>query len=318
MFEDAALLQALRELNAEGLAGFSPKPQDAELVEYLSKQFHQRTLTLALGAGVSKSAGVPDWDDLAKSLVEKIFNKGDMDKRLMEAIKKAGLPNIVLVRYLEVALQFKSSVRRMLRDRLYQQFDLNGPGSIFPALQKYFLNPMNGCAVDHVISYNFDNLLERHLGSARIGCSVIYSDETYPLRAGGLRIYHPHGFLPHPEDDPDGEQASRVLVFSEPDYHSHYMDLGHWANVLQLHHLMNRACLFIGCSMTDPNMRRLLDHAKLRTGASWRHVAIKTITSDPIINALMEADFQSLGVRILWVAKRTDIPSLLEECCKSV
>ena len=50
-----------------------------------------------------------------------------------------------------------------------------------------------------------------------------------------------------------------------------------WANITQLNYMINNTCVFIGLSMTDPNMRRLLEiAAQKRTDIkdTCRHYAI--------------------------------------------
>lgn len=38
-----------------------------------------------------------------------------------------------------------------------------------------------------------------------------------------------------------------------------------WANLTQLNFLLNSTCIFIGLSMADPNLRRLLDIASKKS-----------------------------------------------------
>jgi hypothetical protein len=49
------------------------------------------------------------------------------------------------------------------------------------------------------------------------------------------------------------------LVFTEDDYHGLTTSIFHWALTAIVHHLRHNTVLFIGLSMLDPNLRRLLD-----------------------------------------------------------
>ena len=70
-------------------------------------------------------------------------------------------------------------------------------------------------------------------------------------------MYHVHGYLPRTGRIPD----SMELVFSEDAYHNQFIDPFSWSNLILLNKLTQNTCLFIGVSLTDPNMRRLLDVA---------------------------------------------------------
>jgi hypothetical protein len=56
------------------------------------------------------------------------------------------------------------------------------------------------------------------------------------------------------------------IVFSEDSYHDQFVDPFSWSNLTQLNKFTQNTCLFIGLSMTDPNLRRLLDVAVRRDG----------------------------------------------------
>ncbi len=49
------------------------------------------------------------------------------------------------------------------------------------------------------------------------------------------------------------------IVFSKDAYHSQFIDSFSWSNLIQLNHLSQNVCVFLGVTLTDPNLRRLLD-----------------------------------------------------------
>jgi len=96
---------------------------------------------------------------------------------------------------------------------------------------------------------------------------TIYDTGIQP-EEGQLPIYHVHGFLPR-----EGELDSKYkITLSEELYHELYTDNYCWNNIIQINKFTNNTCLFIGTSLTDPNLRRLLDVAKgLREEKSIPH-----------------------------------------------
>lgn len=102
-----------------------------------------------------------------------------------------------------------------------------------------------------------------------------------------------------------------------------------WANISQLNYMINNTCLFIGLSMTDPNMRRLLEIAaqkRTENDGECQHYAImrrfkikdseevESIKSFERVNeSLQESFFKELGVNVLWIDEFSEIPILLKQ-----
>jgi hypothetical protein len=222
--------------------------------------------------------------------------------------------NSILVRYLETLAAFPSDIRKMLRDRLYASFDETGADELLRPLCELFLLPGCPAPARSAITYNFDNALERQVD--RLGgpaLASVHSSDTFAQLGSKLAIFHPHGFLPHPSDDPNGDGCSECVVFSERDYNEHHTDASHWANVVQLNQFMGSSCLFVGVSLTDPSLRRLLDHVQ-RSGKEPRHFAVMRSQRSNPIDYFIERDALSLGVRILWVREYADFAPSLRRC----
>ena len=102
-----------------------------------------------------------------------------------------------------------------------------------------------------VISYNYDSLLETALGDYPF--QVIFKSDS--LQRGKLPIYHVHGYVPLNF----AEFTDHEIVFTEDQYHRSAKDAYSWANPVQIQALSSLTGLMIGLSLSDRNMRRLLD-----------------------------------------------------------
>lgn len=142
-----------------------------------------------------------------------------------------------------------------------------------------------------------------------------------------LGVYHVHGFLPQDKEDYN-DLGNTLLVFSEDGYHKLMLDPYNWANISQLNFMVNNTCLFIGLSMTDPNMRRLLEIAaqkkydddlcqhyvimqRFKINSSGKSESIKRFEN--VNESLQEDFFKSLGVNVIWVNDYDEIPNLLKQ-----
>ena len=146
-------------------------------------------------------------------------------------------------------------------------------------------------------------------------------DENGHSNNNAISIFHVHGYLPKHFD----EETTHELIFSEEDYHRVYRDAYCWSNIVQLNYLRENSCLFIGCSLTDPNLRRLLDVAS-RNNEKPRHFALLKRpqirkTSDislkdikvyqKIDMSIKEKCFSMMGINIIWIDDFKEICDIL-------
>ncbi len=106
-----------------------------------------------------------------------------------------------------------------------------------------------------IVTYNWDDLLERTLSKYGVDCDPISSD-GYERTEEKMPIFHVHGYLP--KQSRSWHYKEPPIVFREKEYHDLYNSPYAWANHLQIELLREKTCLFIGLSMKDPNLRRLL------------------------------------------------------------
>lgn len=261
--------------------------------------------TLFLGAGLSKSMGLPGWDDLLKSLLESLKkNKSLSINDYSACLKDSDNNPLIQARYLkqfyrDSHLSFVSGIREVL----YQ--DNNGSTELLYSI----VSLVKTGRVDSVITYNYDDLLEEAL--RKDGVSYTPVDRSNRPLPGSLPIHHIHGMITH---DNDNEYDNNV-VLSEDDYHSLYNDAFHWANVEQLHALSQTTCFFIGLSLKDPSLRRLLDISFRRGTGDAVHYAFlpRKEYKEP---AKAESLFYNMGVNVIWYEDYKDLPGMIRTLVK--
>lgn len=121
-------------------------------------------------------------------------------------------------------------------------------------------------------------------------------------------------YFPHEKNK--GETVLANAILSENQYHKLYEEAFHWSNVEQLHALQRNTCYFIGFSMADPNLRRLLDIAK----SDGRHFVFLRRKEFSICEnqkneenlRVHERLMNSLGLNVIWFEDFHELPKLLE------
>ncbi|WP_373316187.1 SIR2 family protein, partial [Shewanella morhuae] len=80
---------------------------------------------------------------------------------------------------------------------------------------------------------------------------------------------------------------------------------------IQLSMLMTKTVLFIGMSMTDPNIIRLLVDARKIGVWNWHYALMKQISQDESTSETKR--LRSIGVDPVWYKDHSDIPRILKQ-----
>jgi len=288
-----------------------------EPVEKLRVALKENKLTLVCGAGVSKGSGLPDWNELILSLLDKTLydkSKKEDPEGLKDMMSMSGP---IMGRCLKT--QLGDGFEKSIKEKLYEFAAESEEGKLvktplIESIIKLSRPQRSGVCLESIITLNFDSMLEDFLTEEKISFKSIYG-EGMTCDSKEMPVYHIHGFLPR--KDPI-EKSN--LVFSEDAYHTQFSDHYSWSNITLLYKLMNNTCLLIGVSLKDPNLRRLLDVSRRgNTESSLKHYIVKRIprskSSDlnDFQTMLEEQDANSLGLYVLWVEEYEDIPKILDK-----
>jgi SIR2-like protein len=327
--------------------------------------WRDKRLVLFLGAGVSIPYGIPSWNNL---VLELLFEQAEHTRRLGRMLphyRRAvaawmtdyfDYSPLVLARMVERDAKKRSLKKgarathdgtpiflEQLRTLLYAEWKSPSTRTTLQAI---------GDLIEHsrgnircVVNFNFDGLLEEELEKRQIQSISIYDGGRQ--HSDHFRIIHPHGFVPR-----NGPIVREHVVFTENDYHDLTHKTFHWGLSEIVNELRHSTVLFIGLSMSDPSLRRLLDAAQnSKIPPHWqlqkRHqvrdqeqqAAMADITTranrwgkilgipgdknqsqlaEALNAVLRQADsydgkvFQSMGVKTIWLNSFDDIPELLD------
>jgi hypothetical protein len=248
----------------------------------LRQAWQERNLVLFLGAGISMPHGIPNWNSLVIELLlgkERQFQEfwPNYQVALVEWLAKTydfsplALSRVFKYRGAEDRNDWTADDQerylKRVRKALYRNRTLAAPDRDSLAwVAELILKSGTDHGVRAIITANFDDLLEQRL-RRRVNVTSVY-DETQ-LAAQGLRVVHVHGYLPDA-----GKIPRQEIVFAEDEYNALTYTMFHWAQVELVSLMQTSTLLFIGFSMTDPNVRRLLDATRPRD-RSIRHFAMK-------------------------------------------
>jgi hypothetical protein len=270
----------------------------AEQVGHLRSLNSRDRLAIFVGAGVSFGCGLPTWSELIDRLIERAFPRARPEVR--QALEGLALiPRTRLLRN-KLGARFNEIVADSLYATAFQLSDA--------------VRQIAACGARRMCVYNFDDVLEEALQLADVEFNSVCAGEPLNGNFSGTTVVHPHGYLTStmtPE-----ESRATTLVLSEEDYHALYSSPYSWANLVQLSLLSSSTCLFVGVSLTDPNLRRLLDvcaslrlthghYAIMRSPAYGVSRTEKALAKQ--VKAATEADLRSLGVEPIWVRSYDEI-----------
>lgn len=259
-------------------------------------------LALFLGAGISVSCGLPDWPDLMAQVASKIW-KADTD--LVDLIVQEN--QIISARHAKRAGM--AHLNTVVADCLYDR-EITLSSNILAIADS---------GIKKICTFNFDDLLEEAFLTLGTEVKVVLEGDSYDSVSEETTVFHPHGLLERASRSQELESAK--LVVSEDDYNSLYSSPYSWANLLLLGLLTNYSVLFVGMSLSDPNIRRLLDVVR-GNGFTNQHFAI---LRDPCgsateeqklhferVKKMKEMDLRHFRVTPWWVAEYSDIGRIFQ------
>jgi len=316
----------------------------------LASKYADEGLVLGLGAGVSRDCGLPSWSELMHRIAEARPDSPPIDELRADGM---GYPAIAtLLRQEEPPMEFAQRVREALyrgfeffpegwksRSEEFVEFVMRTnptlraiaalcAGPIDPSGQR-----MPNPRIHAVVTFNLDALLQEYIW-ARYGRKFVRTIEratAFPT-LGKINLYHVHG---HIRFDPKWQDRTKnapdALVLGEHEYFDIFDNPTAIFTYSSLHLLREHSFLFIGLSMHDDNLRRLLYYSRREIWESYiaegivepepikvnRHFAVLKTPKNPAVAAALEKSLCYLGVNVAWVNEYNEISSKLQELYES-
>lgn len=301
-----------------------------DLKSKAKESFKHERVSLFLGAGVSKSARLPDWKELLERVLSKIGYIGENDLTFID--NQCFHSPIITARYIKSIFAsiygFKdseneqgSAIPSEGNDDSYERKFVEAiqallyPDGKIPSseLVQTISDISSKGNIESIISYNFDFLIENEFKAKNIPYKPIYAGNE-PISKNCIPIVHVHGLV-FPKQETHDESN---LILCEEEYHKLYQESYNWSTVEQLHALHYNTCFFIGLSMSDPNLRRLLDTAyNLETSSPQHYAFLQNKTSSDLFSNknrhIVEDMMTHLGVNVIWYDNHEELPRLLRE-----
>lgn len=244
-------------------------------IVHLRQQVKANRFGLLFGAGLSKSFGIPTWDDLVALLADDPGIQGQEVHRMVSS--RTGIPyktemlfeHFKSRRYEQadpeehhtrrLDYEIGSDWREIIRKHLYAKVADKIEDTL--AQHEYLKTYLPLIQASQMtVTYNFDDFIEQvllHLDKEEERDTREFETVTNPwsqFRKSTGIIYHPNGIIPQNSL----ETPSDRFVFSEASYAEQLMGIYSGDQAWMVNHLSKHTCLFIGLSLNDDILRSVL------------------------------------------------------------
>jgi hypothetical protein len=283
-------------------------------LDRLIRDLRTKPLVLFLGAGINAGLGFgcKDWKDLLSKMLDGAMTElgGGAGPRIDlkgesagDLLTRATLAKEILGRnYLPI---FRRELYRNYDVKEFREDSANDSrrATIF-SVARLCMPPST---VHAVVTYNYDQFLEDLLGGPEdLRAGILSGRPVNYVGEGRLPIYHVHGFLPSPGNPALGPDRDVVLSYDE--YFKNVLEPNSWQTVTQSFFLMNCACLYVGTSLTDWNMLRMLRNTMLYSSNDSRYLLVcdRSIRREGPATAELRVratELRQVGVRLIYAGR---------------
>lgn len=230
-------------------------------LKHINEAAKNNSLILFVGAGVSKNSGLPSWGELIQVFKEEMDLEDEDD-------------------YLKIAQYYYDSVGQQkyfqkIQEVLLKDININ-PNEIHDQILR--IRPR------HIITTNYDSLIEDKIDSSIEKYEVIKQDSDIPYAQSGHYLIKMHGDL-----------ALKNIVLKEDDYLDYEKNF-YMVSTLIKSLIMNNTVLFIGYSLNDSTFNSIFRLIQNSFGKNAKKAYFYTAESQ---NAAKKEYYKNKGITVI-------------------
>lgn len=233
-------------------------------IRQIQKAMRQNRLVVLVGAGASATCGVPSWS----SLIDELKKELDVPEYETDFLK---IPQ--LYKNMRKHKEYHERIKEILLD-----------GQVQSSYVQDEILKLNPC---HIITTNYDNLLEQAIVKSRDSYFVVKRDEDLPYNRGERMLLKMHG-----------DFASDNIVLTEDDYLDYARNFPLMRSyVMSL--FASKLVLLIGFSYSDINLKYILRDVKQSLGNKMQPLYM--LASDSL-NSHAQTYFDSNYIHVVTIS----------------
>lgn len=277
------------------------------LQRFLASQLLRGRIALVLGAGISRSFGLPTWEELIQRLYESkgaIPPPGKTLERQAEHFRRSFFDGRDR-EYTEAVREALYRGSRFDFGRLRRQPELAAIGALVMSSSRGSANT--------VITLNFDDLLELYLELHGF-VTVSIGNPSHWAETVDVAIYHPNGLLPSFWSS--GRACSSRLVFDQRSFSERTGKERDPVRQELITLMRTHTCLFVGLSGSDMGLdSMLLDVKAVHVADEERHLfwGVRFTDSDDVVD---KGTWGERGVFCVKVDYARGLPRFLFRLCQ--
>ena len=253
-------------------------------------------------------------DEVAQRKNQRMRDSAILIKRLQDSFMDKVMCGDLTV----IAQMIKNQIRPsdwdyLIRKALYKSYkDTPYILEISPLYQQ-LMRLVEKKDINSILNYNYDDTFYHALQLSGINFVNCYSNTNISARK---KIIYPHGYIPMKGG------VRTEIVLTEADYQNQIYHQNLWSNNIQTTLLSSNTCIFVGLSLNDSNIRRLIN---MCSGAKQHmHYAFLPASgqdeASSMYDSLCDSDLYRLGIRIIRYSSQNghgllvDLLKLLSDC----
>lgn len=254
---------------------------------------------------------------LSKEETERINERMIKSEQLIEQLQDSFMEKIMSGNLTIIAQMIKNNVRPkdwnyLVRKSLYSSYEDNPYELQVSSLYDSLITLVSQYGIRSIINYNYDDTFYHALKE----CGHKFQNYYQKMSVhSNKRIYYPHGYIPM-----KGGVVTDI-VLSEDDYQQQIFNQNLWSNNIQISNFISNTCIFVGLSMDDPNIRRLIRMSN--QAGQYKHYAFLPMSGEDeaaiMCDSLYDIDLYRLGIRSIRYPKNNnyeDLPKLINVLCE--